>query len=75
VDVSETASISSGIAARYASAVFDLAKDGKAIAKLETNVDDLAAALDSSAEMRDLISSPVYSRDVQDAAINAISKK
>ncbi len=73
--MSETASISSGIAARYASAVFDLAKDGKAIAKLETNVDDLAAALDSSAEMRDLISSPVYSRDVQGAAIDAISKK
>jgi len=39
--VSEPASISSGIAARYASAVFDLAKDGKAIAKLENNVDDL----------------------------------
>jgi F-type H+-transporting ATPase subunit delta len=75
MDVSEPASISSGIAARYASAVFDLAKDGKALAKLETNVDDLAAALDSSADLRDLISSPVYSRDVQGAAINAISKK
>jgi F-type H+-transporting ATPase subunit delta len=75
VDVSEPASISSGIAARYASAVFDLAKEGKAIAKLETNVDDLAAALESSADLRDLISSPVYSRDVQGGAVNAISKK
>ncbi|MGB7316901.1 MAG: F0F1 ATP synthase subunit delta [Planktotalea sp.] len=75
MDVSEPASISSGIAARYASAVFDLAKDGKALAKLETNVDDLAAALDDSADLRDLISSPVYSRDVQGAAIGAIAKK
>lgn len=73
--MSETASISSGIAARYASAVFDLAKEGKAVAKLEANVDDLAAALDASADLRDLISSPVYSRDVQGDAINAISKK
>ncbi|WP_085307905.1 F0F1 ATP synthase subunit delta [Planktotalea arctica] len=73
--MSEPASISSGIAARYASAVFDLAKDGKALAKLETNVDDLAAALETSPELRDLISSPVYARDVQAAAIGAIAKK
>ena len=73
--MSEPASISSGIAARYASAVFELAKEGKELAKLETNLDDLAAALDSSADMRDLINSPVYSRDVQSAAIGAISKK
>ena len=75
VDVSEPASISSGIAARYATAVFDLAKEGKAIAKIEGNLDDLAAALDSSADLGDLISSPVYSRDVQASAIGAIAKK
>jgi F-type H+-transporting ATPase subunit delta len=75
VDVSESASISSGIAARYASAVFELAKDGKALAKLETNVDDLAAALETSADLRDLISSPVYTRTMQGAAISAIAAK
>lgn len=75
VDVSETASISSGIAARYASAVFEIAKDAKSVAKLEGDVDDLAAALDSSEELRDLISSPVYTREVQGQAIGAIAKK
>ena len=75
VDVSEPASISSGIAARYATAVFDLAKEDKAIAKIESNLDDLAVALDESADLSDLISSPVYSRATQQDAISAIAKK
>jgi F-type H+-transporting ATPase subunit delta len=43
--VSEPASISTGIAGRYASAVFDLAMDGKALAALGADVDALDAAL------------------------------
>ena len=43
VDVSESASISSGIADRYATAVFDLAKEGKELDKLEANLDDLVS--------------------------------
>lgn len=75
VDVSEPASISSGIAARYASAVFDLAKDQSELKKLEGNIDDLAAALDASDDLRDLIASPVYSREEQGTAIMAVAKK
>jgi F-type H+-transporting ATPase subunit delta len=75
VDVSEPASISSGIAARYATAVFGLAKDSSDLKNLESNVEDLAAALDASAELRDLISSPMYSRDDQANVISAVATK
>ena len=73
--MSEPASISSGIAARYAAAVFDIAKDNAKIAELESNVVDLSSALEDSADLRDLISSPVYSREVQAQAITAIAEK
>jgi len=73
--VSETASISSGIAARYATAVYDLAKEGKKVSAIETDLDGLTAALDSSADFKALINSPIYSRDQQGAAVAAIAKK
>ncbi len=75
VDVSESASISSGIAARYATAIFEIALESDALGDLERGVDDLGAALDASADLRDLIASPVYSRDEQKAAILAVADK
>ena len=41
VDVSEPASISAGIADRYASAIFEIAKEESNLDSLETSVDDL----------------------------------
>jgi F-type H+-transporting ATPase subunit delta len=73
--VSESASISTGIAARYASAVFEIAKEGNDLGVLEKDVDALNAALDASADLRDLISSPVYSREAQGNAIAAVAEK
>jgi len=73
--VSEPASISSGIAARYASAVFELAKDASDLKTLESNIEDLGAALAESADLRDLINSPVVSRTDQATAISAVANK
>ena len=73
--MSETASISSGIAARYATALFDLAKDDKGLKALEGDVDAIDAALTASADLRDLISSPIYSREDQSNAIAAIAAR
>ena len=73
--MSETASISTGIAARYATAVFELARDGKELDTLERDVDALDAAISESADFRDLIHSPVYSREAQGSAIGAIAEK
>jgi F-type H+-transporting ATPase subunit delta len=75
VDVSEPASISTGIAERYATAVFDLAQEGNALKAIEADVDALSAALAASPEFGALISSPIYSRDDQTAAITAIAEK
>lgn len=73
--MSESASISSGIAARYAKAIFELAKEAKTLPALEEDLDVLAETLESNAEFGDLISSPVYSRDDQASAVAEIAKK
>ncbi|NNF24099.1 MAG: F0F1 ATP synthase subunit delta [Rhodobacteraceae bacterium] len=73
--MSETASISTGIAGRYATAIFELAKDAKALDTLEADLTLLDDALSSSADFRDLISSPLYSRSAQGDAIAAIASK
>lgn len=73
--MSEPASISNGIAARYATAVFAIAKEEGALAALESDVDALDAALKDSADLKALISSPVYTRDEQGKAILAIAGK
>ena len=73
--MSESASISSGIAERYATAVFELVKESGDLKKLETNLDDMASALSASAELRDLITSPILGRDEQGAAMAAVAKK
>ena len=75
VDVSEPASISSGIAARYATAVFELSSGAKGLKTLESDIDALAAALEGSEDLRALISSPLYSREQQGAAIAGVAKK
>ncbi|MEO1641366.1 MAG: F0F1 ATP synthase subunit delta [Pseudomonadota bacterium] len=73
--MSETAGIATGIAERYATAVFDLAKEGKAIKSLESDVAALQAAMGESADLRTLLTSPLYSREEQGAAVTAIAKK
>ena len=75
VDVSEPTSISSGIAVRYAQAVFDLAKNQDQLDKLECDIQDLKKALAESSDLALLINSPVYSRDAQSRAILAIASK
>ncbi len=75
VDVSEPASISSGIAKRYATAVFELAKESRSLKTLEADVEALDGALTQSADLRSLITSPVYSRDQVTTAITAVAKK
>jgi len=71
--VSEPASISTGIAARYATALFDLAAEEGALAALEADVGALEAALAESADLHDLITSPIYGRDVSAAAIGKVA--
>ena len=73
--MSEPASISSGIAQRYAAAIFEILQENNDLNGLETSVETLATALDDSADLRNVISSPVISRDDQGAAIGAVAAK
>lgn len=73
--MSEHTSISSGIAARYATALFELASADKALLALEQDVDALDGALAESEDLRRLISSPLYLRDDQERAIGAVAEK
>ena len=74
VDVSEPASISTGIAVRYARAVYELAKESSTVAELQTDISTLTAAIAESTDFNALIHSPVYARSEQAAAVIAIAK-
>ena len=73
--MSETASISTGIAHRYASAVFELAKEASKVKDIETDLDALHGALSDSEDFRNLIHSPIYTREQQGNAVDALAKK
>ena len=75
VDVSEPASISTSIAVRYATAIYEIAKEEKALAALEDDINTLQSALADSEDFRALISSPIYTRDEQATAISALAAK
>ncbi|WP_376874315.1 F0F1 ATP synthase subunit delta [Albirhodobacter sp. R86504] len=73
--MSEPASISASIAARYATAVFEISREANGLDALEKDLDALRGVVSSSSELRDLMTSPLYSRDDQSAAIGAIAAK
>jgi F-type H+-transporting ATPase subunit delta len=73
VDVSEPASISKGIADRYATAVFELAQADNQLDTLEADIDALDAALRDSAEFAGMVKSPLVARRDQQAAVAALS--
>ena len=60
---------------RYASALFGLADEQDEMPALEKNVSVLKQAIEESADLSSLISSPIYSRDQQQSAITLIAKK
>lgn len=64
--------LSSGVAHRYATALFDLAKEEGALDTVEVHVDDLLVMLDESEDFRRLMASPVFSSDEQTAALSAV---
>lgn len=73
--MANSVSMSQSIAGRYAQAVFDIVKEEGGLDHLAQQTDDLAAALHDSDELRKLITSPIYSRDQQLAAIGALAER
>jgi F-type H+-transporting ATPase subunit delta len=65
----------SGLADRYAAALFDLADERKALDAVAGDLASLRAMVRDSADLRRLIRSPVLSRDEQGKGISALADK
>jgi F-type H+-transporting ATPase subunit delta len=73
--VAESTARVSGVAERYATALFDLAGEERAGAKVEADLDALRALIDASPDLRRLIASPVFSAEDQARAISAVLER
>ena len=73
--MSDTGSLSNGIADRYATAVFELAKDGDEVDRISSDADTLDAAMKESADLREVTRSPVYTLEEQANAMAAVAEK
>ena len=65
----------SGVAGRYAGALFELAGDDKQLAAVEADLNQIAVLIDGSPDLRRLIRSPVFSAEDQARAMGAILAK
>ena len=65
----------SGVAGRYATALFELASEGKALDEVAADLDRFGEAFDASADLARLINSPVFTADEQGRALAAILDK
>lgn len=68
-------STTSGIAARYASSLFDLAKETKALDAVEKDLGRFDELMRGSSDLMRLVRSPVFSTEDQLRAVNAILAK
>ncbi|WP_411816873.1 F0F1 ATP synthase subunit delta [Hyphococcus sp. DH-69] len=65
----------SGVAGRYANALFDLATEAGAVDAVENELKSLQAAIDASSELSAFLRSPVYGVAEQLDAMTALAEK
>ncbi len=65
----------SGVAGRYASALFDLAREAGAIEKVEEDLKNLQAAIDGAPDLQGFLASPLYDRAEQLGAMAALAER
>ena len=68
-------SIISGMAGRYATALFELALENKAVDKVKNDLEAFDAMVEGSADLNRLVRSPVFGADEQLKALSAILAK
>jgi F-type H+-transporting ATPase subunit delta len=73
--VEHSGGLQAGLNGRYAIALFDLARDGKAIDAVEASLATIKAALAESADFAALTTSPLVSRAASLAAVEAVAAK
>jgi F-type H+-transporting ATPase subunit delta len=65
----------SGVSGRYATALFELARDERSIDAVKADLDRFTAMLGDSEDLKRLVRSPVFSADVQSKALAAVLDK
>ena len=65
----------SGVSGRYATALFELARDEKSIDAVKADLDKFDAMLNDSADLKRLVRSPVFAADTQSKALSAVLDK
>ena len=65
----------SGVSGRYATALFELAREEKAIDAVAADLDKFEAMLNESADLKRLVRSPVFAADAQLKALTAVLDK
>lgn len=65
----------SGLGARYATALFELAEENKALDPVAGDLQQIKALMGESADLRRLVRSPVISRNEQRAALLAVLER
>ncbi|HMQ57715.1 MAG TPA: F0F1 ATP synthase subunit delta, partial [Rhizobiaceae bacterium] len=73
--MAQSSSPVSGVAARYAQSLFELASESGAVAEVEKALGSFEALLAESEDLRRLVKSPVFSSEEQVRAIGAIADK
>jgi F-type H+-transporting ATPase subunit delta len=73
--VAGAADSNSGAAARYATALFELALEESALDEIGAQLAQFEAALDASGDLRRLVKSPVFSAEEQGRALAAVLEK
>jgi F-type H+-transporting ATPase subunit delta len=68
-------SIVSGMAGRYATALFELALDEHALDAVRADLDRFGALIDESPDLQRLIRSPVFTAEEQTRALSAVLEK
>jgi F-type H+-transporting ATPase subunit delta len=71
--VDNSGGIRASLAGRYASALFDLARDQRQIESVATSLDALAQALLDSKDFNELVTSPLVSREEAGKAFGALA--
>ncbi|TAN48229.1 MAG: F0F1 ATP synthase subunit delta [Rhodospirillales bacterium] len=73
--MSSESSGASGLAERYASALFQLAEEGAALDKVAQDLKDLKAMIGASEELRRFLKNPVHSRSEHEQTLSALAAK
>jgi F-type H+-transporting ATPase subunit delta len=74
-DVAAEEPIISGMAGRYATALFELALESDGVDAAKADLDRFDALMDESDDLRRLVRSPVFSSDTQGKALGAVLDK